>query len=740
MIKFEKDTNVFHLANNEISYVVCLNGFGRLETLYFGPRLKDTRDILQGRSVDKRLSYFDKKLSLRTETPSEFLPMGPRECSSHGSSDYREAPIILRHENGSYLTDFEVVKTKIYRGIKPVEGMPCLDAPLKREEPTYGEGSADTVEFVMKDITANVFVHEYLSIYRDFNVIAKSFKIVNKGKKVHLLRALSLQLDLPSGSYCLHHFPGFWGRERMEEVVTPIQEGTFQIGSNFGKSSHEENPFCFLSKSENGQGKGEVIGFNLIYSGNWMMKVSRVYDSSIHVVYGINDEDFDFVLGKGESFSTPQAILSYSNHGVDAMSQAFHRLIEDHLETDPRKEDRPLLFNSWEGTLFSFTTESILSYVDVAKKLGIGCFVLDDGWFGRRNDDSSSLGDWTVNEEKIDLRKVIDYVHQSGIRFGLWFEPEMVSPESDLFQEHPEMALGYKESKDFSTLWRNQLALDFSSDQVVDLIYERMAKILSEYPIDYVKWDHNRDIAEHLSSFLPPERQGEVMHRLVLGYYRLFFRLREAFPSVMFEGCSAGGGRFDCGTLYFCPQIWASDQTNAATRIRIQYYTSLGYPLSAISSHVSAAPGSSYRTKVDVALFGTYGYEMDPTKLSEEELKELRHGSEIYQAFHQNAIQNGVCYHLNPPTSREYTALLSVSKDKTRAVAILYGNAHLPFVRFRLHFPGLDPKKRYIINYDGESLPESASGEFLEKIGFGLPEWELCQNEARLFLIKEAKY
>lgn len=712
MIHFDRDNNVFHFFNEHISYVVYIDGFNRLETLYFGERLKDDRDVLQARTTANENLYLDKKMNLLTPYPGDFSPHSRLEYSDHGEMDKRDSPIVIRNENGSTYTAFEYVRHKIYHGIKPLPDLPSLDAPWKRDEPFYNRDHVDTAEFVFRDVTANLYLHEFISIYRDKDVIVKSFQVENKGKKVQLLRAFSLQLDLPTSDYYFHHFSGEQNRERKEHIEK-ISHSVLEIGSNYGRSSHQENPFCFLSEHENSYTDGEVIGFNLVYSGNWKMRLSPEPDRSLHIVYGISDEDFTWVLGKNESFYTPEAVLVYSHNGIDGMSQTFHRLIRENLMTAPHTESRPLLFNSWEGAYFYFTTDSLLEYADHAKELGVDLFVLDDGWFGKRDSDTSSLGDWTVNQEKIDLHRLIDRVHQLGMRFGLWFEPEMVSPNSELFRAHPEYVLGMGENKDWSSLTRSQLWLDFSSPVVVEAIHKQIHAILSEYSIDYVKWDNNRAMGEHFSNFYPAEKQGEITHRLTLGYFHLLGQLREEFPGVFFEGCASGGGRFDLGTLYFCPQIWCSDDTIGSMRATIQYDTSLGYPLSAISSHVSAALDDSYRTKVDVALFGTYGYEMNPAKLQDADKEELKRGSEIYRTYHHNVIQEGVLYHL--ADNDLYSSMISVSQDKSQAMALCFCKRTRPYsYQFTWKLRGLDPKKRYLCHLDHKTY----SGEYLMKAGY----------------------
>lgn len=739
MIKYNQETNVFHLFNNEISYIIHLNGFLRLETLYFGEKLNNIDDILKSRVIYPDNTYLDKKMSIMTPAPSYFFPETMQEISSHAGADKRVSPIIIRHENGSYLTDFEYVKHKIYRGIKPIDELPSLDSPLERKETLYNKDNVDTLEVVLKDITSNIFLYEYISIYRDKNVIAKSFKIENKNKKaINLLKMASMQLDLPTSDYYFHHFKGHWARERKEEI-NKIYDGIQEISSNKGKSSHQENPFCFISKNENDYSSGETIGFNILYSGNWKISLEKTSYGTLHIVYGINDEDFNYVLGKNESFASPQAVISYSKDGIDGMSQTFHSLIKENVQTDPRLGKRPLIFNSWEGCLFDFTTDSLIEYSNKAKELGVDLFVLDDGWFGKRNNDSSSLGDWYVNKDKVDLHKFSNHLKEIGLSFGIWFEPEMISSDSDLFREHPEYALGYDENKDWSHLERHQLVLDLTNDAVVGYIFDSMKKILDEYPITYVKWDHNRNVAEHFSSFQNQSKQGEVYHKLTLGYYKLLSKLRIAYPNILFEGCSAGGARFDLGTLYYVPLIWASDETDASSREEIQFFTSLGYPLSCISSHVSISPQTTYKTKMDVALFGGYGYEMNPTYLSKEDIATLNEGTKLFHKYNEEVVLNGTLYHIASPLNQNEMSMISVSKDKTKAMAIFYELSNYTWHLDYWKLKGLDPKKRYLLTLDGESKG-TFSGEYLMKVGYFLMDFFKRQNKTHLLILTEANY
>lgn len=706
MITYLKDKKVIELKNGSIMYAVYINCAGYLETVYFGKEV-NVYDYDQIRNdVTRSITYWDVNKGECVYEDGFKFDAAPLELSSHALSDKRQSAIVLKRADGSYESNFIYRSHKIYQGINPIDG------------PHAHGDNAETVEFLLKEATSEVYVKLSITIYLDKDIIVKNLAIENLGEEVKLLRAHSMQLALTSMDYSLVHFNGRWGRERGYSE-SPLHDGTQMVSTNLGRSSHIENPFCYLKKSDAGLDYGEVIGFNLIYSGNFSFRADCGEFSNVMISYGINDEDFEWTIHKGDCFVTPQAVISYSSDGVNKMSQNFHRFIKENLITYGKdREYKPILFNSWEGCYFDFTTDSIISYIDDACKIGTELFVLDDGWFGNRNDDYRALGDWYVNKSKIDVHKVIAHCRQKGIKFGIWFEPEMVNPDSDLFRNHPDYPLKSAD-RDFVSLMRHQRHLDFANPDVVDNVYLQMKSFLDEYPVDYIKWDYNRTVAEHYSEVLG-RRQGEVYHRLVLGYYSLIDRIRKEYPSVMIEGCSSGGGRFDMGTLYYTPQIWTSDESNPARRVVINYNTSIGYPLSTMGTHVNDSKIASYKEKAILALFGTYGYEMNPNLLTEEEKSEINEVAKVYKKYHNAVINNGTLYHITNPDLSNLIILQSVSKDRCSSL-ILVANKLSEQDKFRfVKLKGLDKNTLYKNSFDGSVN----TGDYFMNVGLNLSgEW-----------------
>jgi len=710
MISYYSEKKMFHLWNDEVSYYLYINELGIPETLYFGERLDAIEHIsaLTKKGLGQE-QYLDYQAGQEYLSESEYRSEVSRtELSSHGYKDKRGTPILLEH--GLIPSDFRYVSHEIYEGIKPLETLPSAD---KNKDVQH----ADTLVLHLKERCSEIYVKHSISIYRDKNIVIKNFKIENGGKReVRLTRAMSMQLDLPKNGYILHQFVGRWYQERYEEKVE-LASGVHEVFSNVGKSSHQMNPFVFLAEKNADFEHGEVIGFNLIYSGNFKFRTYVDYYKNTHITYGMNEEDFEWLLAPGDVFETPQAVISYSKDGIDKMSQNFHRFIKENIITYQKdREYKPILFNSWEGCFFDFNTESIIRYIEDAKKIGTELFVLDDGWFGARNDANAGLGDWTVNEAKLDLARIIETCHEHGMRFGIWFEPEMINADSDLFRVHPEYVLG---SSDIDlTMQRHQLVLDYTNPEVVSCIFNQMCRILDCYEIDYVKWDYNRDMAEHISKYLPAGQQGEVYHRMVLGYYELIEKIRDRYPELMIEGCASGGGRFDMGTLYYCPQIWTSDDNDPTSRMHIQYTTSLGYPLSVMGAHVNDFKIGTYKAKSELAFFGTYGYEMNPNKLTEEEIAELDKTANAYKKYHADVIENGTLFHISSPFESRYLCMQSVSKDRTKSAFLFMTKAKILQENRFFKLRGLLKEARYHSSYDDLTY----TGEYLMKIGLNLSE------------------
>lgn len=724
MIRFDSERNVFILDNHSISYIIYKNSVGVLETLYFGETIDDIYDvasIAKAKIDNGSTQYFDRKEGVEKSYIDGFKSTCARlEVGTHGLFDKRGGPIIAVKCDGSYENEYRYISHEIIKGVV---------YPSKEQPSVFSsDDEAMTLVLHLKDTHYDIEVVEYISIYKDKDVICKSFAITNKTKEaIRLNRAYSMQLDLPEADYTMVHFKGRWSKER-DYTETRLTDGIFEVSSNYGRSSHEENPFVYLKNNTN----NEVIGFNLVYSGNFTFRVFIDYMGGTHVLYGINDEDFSWKLNCGDTFVTPQALISYSSTGVDSMSQSFHSLIKKNLITYKHEaEYKPVLFNSWEGCYFDFDTERILGFIEASKKIGAELFVLDDGWFSTRDSDYTGLGEWTVNDKKIDLDKVITKCHSLDMKFGIWFEPEMINPDIKLFKDHPEYVLGNK--RDNIVINRHQFHLDFANQEVVDNIFAQMVKIIDKYAIDYIKWDYNRIVAEHMSSNFPADQQGEIYHRLVLGYYDLLRRLTMKYPNIMFEGCASGGGRFDLGTLAYCPQIWCSDESNPVQRMFIQYNTSIGYPLTTIGSHANDNKLTSYTTKACLALFGTYGYEMNPKLLTESEIAELSEVAKIYKKYHKRVIEEGTLYHLMSPSETNFMSMLSVSSTKDTALMILM-NKLKEGDRYRfIKLKGLDTNSHYRNSFDGKTY----SGDYYMKVGLNFSRLWFDEFSCHLVIIEK---
>ena len=572
----------------------------------------------------------------------------------------------------------------------------------------------------MKDPVTGIRLELLYTIFDRDGVIARSARFVNEGTRpVHLLSAMSMSLDLPDCDYVWMQLSGAWARERHIKNRR-LEQGIQAIDSRRGNSSHEQNPFLVLKRPGTSETQGEAVGFSLIYSGNFQIQAEVDTHDVTRITAGINPEGFDWKLDACESFQTPEAVMVYTEHGLNGMSQAYHRLYRSRLARGYwRDRVRPILNNNWEATYFDFTEERLLEIAAKAKECGVELFVLDDGWFGERNSELAGLGDWIANPERLPegISGLSRKIEALGMKFGLWFEPEMVNKDSDLFREHPDWIL---QTPDRSVSHgRYQYVLDFSRREVVDRIHEMMRKILSESRISYIKWDMNRSITECYSAALPADRQGEVFHRYILGVYDLYDRLTREFPEVLFESCASGGGRFDPGMLYYAPQGWASDDSDAIERLKIQYGTSMCYPISSIGSHVSVIPNHQvYRrtplhTRANVAYFGTFGYELDLNKLTEEEIGQVKEQIAFMKEYRE-IIQYGTFYRLVSPFEKNETVWMVVSEDQNTALVGWYrvlNGVNMPYSRVKLQ--GLRPD----VIYENEFSHTEHYGDELMNLG-----------------------
>lgn len=695
-IVFHEKNRTFHLFNDKISYIMAVLPNDQMGQLYFGKRIHQREDYsylleMMARPMGSYVFENDRTLSLEHVK---------QEYGVYGSTDYRCPAVEILQENGSRISDF-CYKSHTVSGGKPkLKGLPATY--------TESDSEAETLTLVLEDKVTGIELELLYTLFAGSGIIARSARFLNCGKKpVHLLKAMSLCMDLPDHDYDWIQFSGAWARERYPKKRR-LETGIQSVGSMRGHSSHEHNPFVILKRPTADEFQGEVIGFSLIYSGNFLAQAEVDTHDTTRVLLGINPEWFDWKLEPGEEFQTPEAVMVYTDRGMNDMSQTFHRLFQKRLARGYwRDRERPILINNWEATYFDFTEERIVEIAKKAKEQGIELFVLDDGWFGKRTSERAGLGDWKANPERLPegITGLAQKIEALGMKFGLWFEPEMVNKDSDLYREHPDWILSVPERR--QSQGRYQYVLDFSRKEVVDYIYDRMAEILGSGKVSYVKWDMNRSITECWSAALPADRQGEVFHRYILGVYDLYDRLNTAFPEVLFESCASGGGRFDPGLLYYAPQGWASDDTDAAERLKIQYGTSYCYPISSIGAHVSASPNHQIMrstplyTRANVACFGTFGYELDLNRLTAEEQEEVKRQTAFMKKY-RSILQFGSFYRLESPFEGNVTAWMSVSGDRKTAVVGWYrtlNGINMGYTRVKLR--GLEPDSVYRVSEDG---------------------------------------
>lgn len=690
---FHEKTKTFHLYNDEISYIFTILENGTPGQLYSGERLNDKEDYSELLEMKRRANApctFEGNLNFSLEHLKQEYPL-------YGHGDLRYPALSIRKENGSGIFEFSFAGYRIYEG---KEGIPSLPA-------IYSNDGKDmeTLEVTLTDTHTDTDVILYYTIVKDLPVIARHTRIVQRGKeKITLERAMSMNLDLPDSDYEMMELTGAWSRERHVEyrkLVTGVQS----IYSMRGHSSHQFNPFICLKREETTENSGECFGFTILYSGSFLGSVEVDNYHVTRVQIGIHPDNFTWPLENGEFFDTPESIMVYSTSGLNCMSQTFHSLFNNNLVRGKYKNAaRPILINNWEATYFDFNEEKILKIAETAAKAGIELFVLDDGWFGKRNDDHRGLGDWYVNTEKLPhgLSGLSDKIHDLGMQFGIWIEPEMVNYDSDLYRNHPDWVMTDPDYK--ACHGRNQFVLDFSRKEVVDGIFGMLDQIFSEADINYVKWDMNRTMSEVYSVAHKPDEQGKVMHEYILGVYDLYERLLTKYPDILFESCASGGSRFDAGMLYYAPQAWTSDNTDAVERLKIQYGTSYLYPISSMGAHVSAIPNhqmfrnTPLSTRGNVAFFGAFGYELDLSKLTDEEMALVKQQVSFMKEY-RDVLQFGDFYRLKSPFTSDETVWETVSQDKSAAVVGYYrilNEVNVGYRRIRLQ--GLDEEAFYHVS------------------------------------------
>lgn len=711
-IHFHEDLGVFHLQSDRSSYVIELVRGVYPAHAYWGRRIRDNR---VGNLLERRGRASFSPTPFR-EDASFSLDSLPQEYPGYGSGDFRQPAYQVQLANGTTVTEAEYVRHRIYSGKPKLEGLPAVY--------TEQDAEADTLELELLDRVSGLTIYLSYTVMNAFDAITRSVSFRNDSKEnITLLRAMSASVDMNHSRYDLLHLHGAWARERhvQRRKLSPGMQG---IESRRGSSSHNHNPFLALLSEGAGEEHGEVYGFSLVYSGSFSAQVEVDQYETARVTMGLNPFDFSWLLEPGQSFQTPEAVMVFSAEGLGGMSRRYHKMYRTRLSRGQfRDATRPVLVNNWEATYFNFNADKIEQIASAGRDLGIELFVLDDGWFGKRNDDTTSLGDWVVDKNKLPegLEDLVKRVRNLDMQFGLWFEPEMISPDSDLYRQHPDWCLHVEGRR--RTEGRQQLILDFSREEVGDAVADMVRSILQSAPITYVKWDMNRNMTEIGSAALPPERQRETAHRYMLGLYRVMEQLTTEFPHILFESCSGGGGRYDPGMLYYMPQTWTSDNSDAVSRLKIQYGTSLVYPLSSMGAHVSAVPNhqvfrnTSLRTRGHAAMSGNFGYELDLTAFSEQEKEEVREQVKLYKEI-RHLVQFGDFYRLRNPFEGNEAAWTIVSEDRSEAVLYYFrilSEANEPIVWLRT--AGLDPEGDYRCVEDGNIY----GGDRLMNAGLAIP-------------------
>ena len=727
-IVYDASSKTFNLSTSKTSYVLKVLGSNHVAHVYWGKKIKakNLDYVLRSKNWGSFLT--------NTDNIDDFmLEMTPQEYPGYGSTDLRTPAVELQFSDGTSATDFRYESHNIYVGKNKLNNLPA----------TYveDENEAMTLELTLVDSLKNVKLILSYSVFEEFDAITRSVKIINESNEdVNINRVLSANVDFRDSDYELLQLSGAWARER-HIIRKEIRSGSQSIGSRRGSSSHAQNPFMALVRKDTTEQHGEVYGFSLIYSGNFLANVEVDMYENARAQIGINPFDFTWLLKSKEEFTAPEAVLVYSNEGLTGMSHIYNCLYGKRLcKGKYRDEVRPILINNWEATYFDFNETKIKEIAREATNLGMELFVLDDGWFGKRDDDNSSLGDWFVNEEKLKggLNKLATEINEMGLQFGLWFEPEMVSPISELYKEHPDWCIhipGRNRSEA-----RRQLILDYSREDVCNYIIEKISEVLSSAPISYVKWDMNRNMSEIGSAKLPANRQREVAHRYILGLYKVLEEITTRFPDVLFESCSGGGGRFDPGMLYYMPQTWTSDNTDAIERLKIQFGTSMVYPNASIGCHVSAVPNhqvdriTPIETRGVVAMSGNFGYELDITKLPESEKEIIKEQVKLYKEIRET-IQFGKCYRLSSPFENNDIAWMFISKGCEEIIVSFVRTLAKPNSKFiSLKLVGLDESSKYEIL--GENI--IVGGDELMNIGLNVPELK-GDYQAKMWRLKKVK-
>lgn len=723
-ITFDEKRKIFKLDTLDSTYAIGIRD-GYLIHLYYGKKIPD--DNLLNLPFRGYFATISPK-NVHVDDYKFSLDVQPMEYSCNGSGDYRLAALSIKDSMGRTTTDIRYLDHKIYNGKPKLKGLPA----------TYcnDDSEAQTLELVTVDSFTGAKVTLYYTAFANYSVITESVKVENTGKETFEIEKIaSCCVNFPSMDYNMINLSGVWSRER-RVITRHLAHGIQSVASKRGSSSHNHNPFVALVDDKGGEDFGDAFGFNLVYSGNFAADIETDYLDCIRLVMGINPIDFTWVVEPGDEFQSPEVVMVYSDGGMGKMSRTFHDLYNNNLiRGEWKNKKRPLLINSWEGSGFDFDQETLVRYAKEAKEMGIELLVMDDGWFGHRDSDNSSLGDWFVNESKLKggLTKLIERVNAEGVQFGIWYEPEMISEDSELYKAHPEWCV-HVEGREKSPA-RQQFVIDMTRQDVRDCIFNQMYDVLSKNNIAYLKWDYNRAITEPASMLLDARHSKEFFHRFILGTYELMDRITSAFPHILFESCAGGGRRFDAGMLYYMPQAWASDNTDPIERLTIQFGTTMCYPASSMGAHVSACDRTGIETKAAVAMAGTFGYELDPKEMSAEDKEKVKKQVEDYHKYY-NVIHFGDLYRIIVPTDDEFKcAWEHVAKDKSEALLTVVIKNRAPHDFLLIKMKGLDPEKMYRDATDGEIY----SGALLMNAGINLTEGTLSAGRSFVRYFTEVK-
>lgn len=708
-VLYNQDERIFHLTNNKISYVLKIMRNGELGHLYFGQKL-NTNNL--------GFLYYEKDIPTVCvyEKEQQFSMSNMRqEYSSFGGTDFSVGSYNIRQPNGSNLTEFKFDSFEIV-GSKP-----------KRNNMPYAHGKSKTLIITMKDKVINTTMEMHYTIYPESSIVSRSSKFINNGNlRLFLEKAMSFQIDLDSIDYQMIQLDGAWARERNVNT-RELRQGRTIIESTMGASSHIQNPFLCIAANDTNEQHGETYSASLIYSGSFIGSIDIASHERMRLSMGIHPHNFNWELKPHKEFWTPEAIINYSNRGLNGMSQEYHKFILNHVMNLPKNTNRTkFITNNWEATYFNFDGPKIIEIAKEAKKCGCEMFVLDDGWFGHRDDDTSSLGDWFVNEEKLkmSLSGLSKEITNLGMDFGIWIEPEMISKRSELYKQNPNFAI-HTPNREMS-YGRQQFVLDFSDSNIVHHIFNDLVKVLDTLDFSYIKWDMNRNITEGYSLALSAENQGEFQHRYILGVYELYNLLQERYPNILIEACAGGGGRFDLGMLYYSPQIWTSDDSDPVERLKTQWGTSMIYPLHAIVNHVSCLQNhqtgrdTNLDFKASVAYFGNFGYELNFLDLNQKQKNQISKQMEFYDKY-QDVFLKGTFYRLDSPFESNTNHVAIMSKYGDTAILGIYNILYRPNAPIRrVKLQGLDSNALYSCS-DGQIYP----GSFLMNVGY-LVENNIC--------------